>query len=123
MKRLFFLLLILLPTHISISAPRSSTKSLYRDPAQNQEKEELSDNDRDAMLVVSGMGILTAVVSALVDRHNKPHLKTQIFAALASLTQFISYMVRTPLTSEQEAAIVEQLVEHFERLLAEKKLI
>ena len=114
MKCLFlFMALLFVQTETMIGAPRTN----YRNQPDQQEKPpQLSDNERDAMLLTSGMGILGAVVSIFVDRHNIPHVKTQLFALLAGLQQFVSYMVRSPLSKEQEEQIVEQLLAHLEEL-------
>ncbi len=89
-------------------------------PKQNEQKpstqqeEELSDEARDAMLITSGVGILTAVASILIDRYNISHVKSQLFLMLAGIQQFVSYMVRSPLTEEQKERIVEELIAYLE---------
>ncbi len=117
MKYLFlFIALLFVQTETMIGAPRTNYRNQSDQPDQQEKPPQLGDNERDAMLIVSGMGILTSVVSIFIDRYNMPHVKTQLFAALASLQQFVSYMVRSPLSKEQEEQIVEQLLAHLEEL-------
>ena len=100
-----------------MSAPRSNPNNQAKESEQVEVKPpQIDDGERDAMLITSGMGILGAVVSIFVDRHNIPHVKTQLFALVAGLQQFVSYMVRTPLSAQQEEQIVEQLVEYLEQI-------
>lgn len=99
-------------TEVSLTLNKADSESSDSETKPPQ----LNDEERDAMLIISGMGILGAVVSIFVDRYNMPHVKTQLFAALASLQQFVSYMVRSPLSAEQEEQIVEQLLEYLEQL-------
>ena len=106
---------ILLPLLFGIDTINAAKK-----PKQNEQKpstqqeEELSDEARDAMLITSGVGILTAVASILIDRYNISHVKSQLFLMLAGIQQFVSYMVRSPLTEEQKERIVEELVKYLE---------
>lgn len=117
MKRLFLLFIILFSFETIISSPRTNPKNQAKESERAEVKPpELSDEERDSMLITSGMGILGAVVSIFIDRHNIPHVKTQLFALLAGLQQFVSYMVRTPLSVQQEEQIVEQLLEYLEQI-------
>lgn len=106
---------ILLPLLFGIDTINAAKK-----PKQNEQKpstqqeEELSDEARDAMLITSGVGILTAVASILIDRYNISHVKSQLFLMLAGIQQFVSYMVRSPLTEEQKERIVEELIAYLE---------
>lgn len=123
MKRISYLMLIccLQTTALVCNSPEESvtnnTESVYKaspKPKPETNKPELSDEERDGMLITSGVGILSAVVSIFIDRHNISHVKAQLFALLAGLQQFVSYMVRSPLTQEQEEHIVEELLKYLE---------
>ena len=107
---------ILLPLLFGIDTINAAKKPKQNEqkPSTQQEEEELSDEARDAMLITSGVGILTAVASILIDRYNISHVKSQLFLMLAGIQQFVSYMVRSPLTEEQKERIVEELVKYLE---------
>lgn len=119
---LCFVTILFVNTATLLSAPRTQVSherkktNIHRAKSDQNTKPELSDEERDAMLITSGVGILGAVVSIFIDRHNLPHVKTQLFALLAGLQQFVSYMVRSPLSAQQEEQIVEQLLEYLEQV-------
>lgn len=114
------IVLCLLMTCITTTSLFATPETRRKKPTATQKEEveeekPLEEDERDSMLLLSGIGILGSVISMFIDRHNLPHIKTQLFALLAGIQQFVQIMIRSPYRFATQEELVEVLLAYLEK--------
>ena len=114
MSKQNIILCLLMACITTTSLIATSQEAETKKPNAPKEKP-LKEEERDNMLLLSGIGILGSVISIFIDRHNLSHVKTQLFALLAGIQSFVQVMIRSPHRFETEEELVESLITYLDK--------